>query len=588
VALALVLVAGGYACERARNAEGNAGASGSAGSNALGPGASGGSGAGGAPSAAGGGASGGGATTVQDRAERTLPPASTLLPAVPEAERTVVTSERIYNAEAPVPPQCYTKTDGVHNPCFTCHQLYDRETDGRLNGLDDGSLQGEYEFSDVGTTNHWTNLFVDRREWLASIDDEVVQRYVDEDNYSSLRARLEAAGFRGYIPDLRDYAEGRAAFDEQGLARDGSGWVAFNYKPFPGTFWPTNGATDDVLVRLPREFRELGGALSRDAYYVNLILLELNLKDEQSAELWPVDEHALGVDLDGSGALGTATTIKKRSHYVGDAKEIALEFQQFPTGAELLHSVRYLGLGADERITVPRRMKELRYMKKLRALPRYVLDSSYANERKEKLLGELPNYAHLGDGGFDNGFGWSIAGFVEDYEGELRPQSYEEGMFCMGCHSAIGTTLDSTFSFVRKVPGGAGFGYINLVGMPDAPSRGEPGVGEILAYLRRAGGGSEFRENSEMRARWFKADGTVDEDKVRAADVYTLLAPSARRALDLNKAYLHIVRHQSFRLGRDATWTPVTNVLSNVDETVAPLEEAKRFYGWDIRLAWPD
>src|SRR5690606_35647612 len=151
---------------------------------------------------------------------------------------------------------------------------------------------------------------------------------------------------------------------------------------------------------------------------------------------------------------------------------------------------------------------------------------------------------------FDNALGWYLSGFIEDYEGELRPQTYEEGMFCMGCHTSIGTTLDSTFSFARKVPGGQGFRYIDLVGMPDAPSRGEPDTGEILAYLKRAGGGSEFRENDEMRERWFREDGSVDEAKVREADVYTLLAPSRRRALNLNKAYLHIVRHQSYRLGR--------------------------------------
>ena len=71
-----------------------------------------------------------------------------------------------------------------------------------------------------------------------------------------------------------------------------------------------------------------------------------------------------------------------------------------------------------------------------------------------------------------------------------------------------------------------------------------------------------------------------------AADVYTLLAPSRRRALDLNKAYFHIVRQQSFRLGRDATWQEATNVLSQIDEAVAPLDAQSRFLGWDLRLDW--
>lgn len=155
----------------------------------------------------------------------------------------------------------------------------------------------------------------------------------------------------------------------------------------------------------------------------------------------------------------------------------------------------------------------------------------------------------------------------------------------MGCHSSIGTTIDSTFSFARKLPGEQGFGYIDLAGMNDAPSITET-RGEILRYLERAGGGSEFRENEEMRQRWFREDGSVDEEKVKRADVYTLITPSPRRALDLNKAYTHIVRHQSFIQGRDATWTPVKNVFSSIDEEVAPLQPEHRHYGWDLRLGW--
>ena len=32
----------------------------------------------------------------------------------------------VYNPESVIPPQCYTKTDGVNNPCFACHQSYPR------------------------------------------------------------------------------------------------------------------------------------------------------------------------------------------------------------------------------------------------------------------------------------------------------------------------------------------------------------------------------------------------------------------------------------------------------------------------------
>jgi hypothetical protein len=509
------------------------------------------------------------------------------LPEVALAERTPVTNERILNDEASVPPQCYTKTEGRHNPCYGCHQLYDRRTQDRLNQLDDGALQGTYTFSDIGITNHWRNLFVDRRAWLKAIDDAQILAYVDTDNYRGLAERLHKAGFRGFVPDLANYAGGAAAFDREGLARDGSAWVAFNYKPFLGTFWPTNGSTDDVVIRLPRAFRELSGEFNRDAYFVNLTLVELSIKDLPRASIWPIDERVLGVDIDGDGKLAKAVEVARRSHYIADARAVALTFQQFPQGTELMHSVRYLGVADDDRIVIPQRMKELRYMRKVNVLDRYVLESRYANERKEKRLGELPSFIQRGDSGLDNGQGWFVQGFIEDYEGELRPQSHEETMFCMGCHAAIGTTIDSTFSFARKVTGAPGFRYVELRGMHDAPSVTEQG-GEILNYLRRAGGGSEFRQNEEMAARWYRPDGSVDEEKVKQADVYTLLAPSVRRALDLNKAYTHIVRHQSYIFGRDATWKPSRNVYESIDEANAPLDEQHQYYGWDLRLAWPN
>ena len=47
-------------------------------------------------------------------------------------------------------------------------------------------------------------------------------------------------------------------FDNEGFDKDlknnYTGWRAFAYYPFLGTFWPTNGSTDDVLIRLPETF----------------------------------------------------------------------------------------------------------------------------------------------------------------------------------------------------------------------------------------------------------------------------------------------------------------------------------------------
>jgi hypothetical protein len=522
-------------------------------------------------------------TQAQSAANTAKQPAS--LPAVPQEQRLLLSNDRVFNAEAAVPPQCYTKTHGQHNPCYTCHQVYDRTLRDRLNQLDDGGLQGSYAFSDVGMENHYTNLFVDRKSWVKSISDATIDAYVAEDNYSALSDHLKKTGWQGYLPDLKNYQDGKLAFDEHGLARDGSAWVAFNYKPFPGTFWPTNGSTDDVVVRLPSAFRNLSGTFHRDTYYINLSLVELALKGLPSLTLWEVDERELGVDLNGDGTLSKTSEVHLLKHYVGDAKDVAIDFEQFPEGSELMHSVRYLGLDKNGRVIIPKRMKELRYMKKVNVLSRELLRSRYDGERKEKRLGELPSYLARADQGLDNALGWFIKGFIEDYDGELRTQTLEEDMYCLGCHKAIATTIDTTFSFPRKVPGGAGWGYINLAGMRDAPNLNEAG-GEILNYLRRVGGGSEFRANSEMRERWFDEQGKVREAQVRAADVATLILPSAQRARSLNKAYTEIVRHQSYRLGRDATLEPTENVFVTIDQDVEPLSVDHRHFGWDLRLDW--
>lgn len=509
------------------------------------------------------------------------------LPEIAPSLRTPVSYTTLYNDESPIPPQCYTKTEGQFNPCYACHQSYPDDSGYRTNKRNDGSLQGVYLFSDVGLTNHWKNLFADKSDYVDRISDSVIQTYVAQDNYSDLAQRLQNNAWQGWLPDLLDYENTSAAFAEDGIARDGSGWVAFNYKPFPSTFWPTNGSTDDVVIRLPAAFRESGGVYNRDVYLANLSLLEMTIKDLALISTPPLNENRIGADLNDDGVLSNNTQqMKIKSVYFGDASTTPVTPQQFPEGTQFMHSVRYLGEDENGDIVIARRMKELRYMEKVSVLSDSSIRNRYARERKEKMDGQLPRYINHGDKGFENGFGWLVQGFIEDYDGELRPQTYEEQMFCMGCHSGIGTTIDHTFSFGRKVTGAAGWGYINLKGMPDAPSV-SGGDGEILEYLRRAGGGNEFRENPEMRSRWFDAQGVVDEAAVRSADVYRLLTPSVERARQLNKAYTWIVRHQSYIHGRDANTLPAGNVHQEIDADSTPLQSAYRFGPWDSRLHWP-
>jgi len=502
---------------------------------------------------------------------------------------------RVHNAEAPITSQCYTRTEGKHNPCYTCHQSY--PYGDRPNVMNDGYLQGEYDFSDVGMTNHWDNLFVDRRDAVAAIPDEAVVDYVHEDNYAPFRRAYQAGetDWEGYFPIIEDLASGAEAFDDQGFARDGSGWVAFNYKPLPSTFWPTNGSTDDVMIRLPEAFRtarqcsSVGETASRDVYLANLSIAEMAIKGLDRIDTPPIDEAAVCDDLDGDGDIaGTVTGIQWRDHYVGGAHETATARQLYPKGTEFLHTVRYVGVNAEGDIYNAPRMKEVRYMRKHRFYDEAALRSKYGNEHQEKIDGNLPRYHGMDEGGLNNGFGWQVLGFIEDAGGELRPQTHEEHKFCMGCHTTIGATIDQTFAFGRKVTGAEGWGYIDTRGMADAPSLSED-KGEILQYLARVGGGNEFRENDEMQARWFDEDGNVRTEKVREADVYELITPSRERALKLNKAYWLITKAQSFTHGRDATIAPAENVYEEIPDDIPPLDPEYRHFGddaWDMRLDW--
>lgn len=490
----------------------------------------------------------------------------------------------VYNLEAIIPPQCYTRTEGQFNPCYVCHQ---REVPGRENAMNDDDLQAAYSFSDIAMANHWRNLFEDRSGEVAAASDADILDWVAEDNYTALPARLKEAGFEGWIPDLANLHRAAAAFGADGFALDGSGWVAFNYKPLPSTFWPTNGAMDDVMIRLPQTHRaDADGNPSKDVYRANLAIVEALIKGFERITTLPVDERRVGADLNGDGRMGVVTKISALDSYVGAARSAYLDTFLYPEGTEFLHTVRYLGFAADGEIIPSARIKEVRYMHKRTAYRKSVYHRNYQLEAIEKELGNLPQYTRLGDYGLDNKFGWAIQGFVEDAAGDLRPATYEETLFCMGCHTSLGATIDKTFGFPRKVDGAAGWGYINLKGMPDAPNMGET-KGEIATYLERAGGGGEFRSNPEMFARWFHADGTVNHERVAAApDVYALIVPSRRRALALNKAYRLIVEDQDYIHGREARVQAPANVYADIDSESAPTLPPSAQYDWDIRLNW--
>lgn len=511
-------------------------------------------------------------------------------PAAPSDPLAAALADRsLPNREGGVPPQCYTNTGTRSNPCWVCHT----GSNGR-NQMNDWELQARYEFSDVGRTNHWSNLFVDRSAALARIGDAQVLDYIRQDNYTPLRAALaQHADYPGWRPDL-DYRQG---FDAQGFARDGSGWRAFRYKPFPGTFWPTNGSTDDVLIRLPARFRE--DAQSRpslEVYKANLAILEAALAVPDSVpdarlrrRIEPVDERAAGIDLDGDGSLATATVLRGLpAHYAGAAASEPVRRYDYPAGTEFLHTVRYVDPDAPNLMS--QRLKELRYAVKLHQLSDLALHAEYLEAAHDKLVGALPTFGGSAATGLSNSFGWKLQGFIEDASGALRLQTRQEQMYCQGCHSNLGITVDQTFSLPRKVPGAAGWAHQDLAGIRDVPQAGSR-TPEILNYFRRVGAGDEFRANQEILRRFFP-HGVLDERSVRRAapggdqDILVLLAPSRRRALDLDKAYMAIVAEQSFALGRDAVLAPLQNMHRQLQDNATALKASGHVYR-DGRL-WLD
>ncbi|MEB4591434.1 hypothetical protein VSS37_10625 [Candidatus Thiothrix sp. Deng01] len=504
------------------------------------------------------------------------------------------------NQAAYIPPQCYTRTldtaGRAHNPCMTCH-IPPKEP----NFVNDGALQLGYTFAEYANTNHWGNLFKDRSQQVAAISDSAILEYVRHNNYQSSAGKIDLAEklkavpagwdfdkdgqWSGFVPDC--YMN----FDQEGFDRTPgnqySGWRAFAYTPFLGTFWPTNGSTDDVIIRLGEPFRRnADGQFDLLAYKTNLAIVEA-LMTRQDVPVGPVDESRFGVDLDKDGTLAVATRIAfdwapkegRTMAFVGQAKamqeagQLHLAAGLFPEGTEFLHSVRYLDLDAAGKVKLAPRMKELRYARKTGWLTYSDLESAAITEatEKAKFPDRLRQLIGNVEQGMSNRAGWVYQGFIEDREGALRPQTFEETTACMGCHGGIGATSDSNFSFPRKLghdsfqQGWYHWSQRGLQGVPE-PKRAD-GQYEYTHYLEQNGAGDEFRENLEVISKFFDGAGNLNPDAANRlhGDIAELLLPSSGRALQLNKAYKTIVDGQDFIHGREAMVTPPGNVHESVE-----------------------
>jgi hypothetical protein len=527
-------------------------------------------------------------------------------------------TKALNNKSAYITSQCYTKTfdnrGNSYNPCFSCH-INSEEP----NYINDYALQESYDFSDYSKTNRFTNLFKDRTKDVAKISDEEILEYIRVNNYLDksgnliLSSKLKEINsewdvnsdgkWGGYIPDC--YFN----FDSEGfdIDRDGefTGWRAFGYYPFLGTFWPTNGSFDDVLIRLPIEFRlDKEQNFSKEIYRLNLAIVESLIK-QKDIQIEQIDESRYGVDLNQDGLLSTTNIVKFNwekpefdiatnrvsnfsMSYVGYAKEL-LESNEYliapslyPKGTEFLHSVRYLDFNKNRELKLSARMKELRYGKKTNWNSYAQLQQASNSEIMEKELfpERLRTIKGNSEDGLENGLGWIYQGFIEDSSGELRPQNYEETLYCIGCHSGIGAITDSTFVFQRKFDFNAlQNGWYHWSQKSDGlkniaePKRDDEQF-EYTLYLEQNGAGDEFRSNKEVIDKFFDSNRGLKSSEIDTlhSDISHLLLPSYERALNLNKAYRVIVDEQSFIYGRDAHIEPLESVYREVEESSTGLD----------------
>lgn len=501
-----------------------------------------------------------------------------------------------------IPPVCYTKTvfKNLHsNPCYTCHKA------GKIpNYYNDSNLQLQYHFPLNAMKNPYTNLFKEYRNAVANISDKSIIHYIQKDNYHTpngtiLLAEKLSKKWQGYRPDAYFH------FDTEGFDRDPKGgytlWRAFRYTPFPGSFWPTNGSTDDVLIRLdPRFSQDKQGNFNLEIYKLNLAIIESLIKQKNIPLDFIVDEKRYGIDLNHDNRLQQCRTIIFSSQqaplYVGRAYQalkkgrIHLAPGLYPEGTEFLHSVRYIDWDMKaSQIRLAPRMKELRYAKKIAWKSYSKLARMADAEFQEAIINgdDTPDtalFSGSSEQGLRNELGWRYQGFIENSSGDLRPQTTTETLSCMGCHTHLGATFDTTFAFHRKLEGikkalpNYGWGHwsqqsLKGVKEPIVTTQDDKKVYEYSFYLKQTHSGDPFESNKALKARFFETNGTIKKAMLDLLhqDISILLFPSYKSAMQLNKAYRAIVKEQSFIYGK----VPHTFAIKNSYKKLSPHQSTK-------------
>jgi hypothetical protein len=437
--------------------------------------------------------------------------------------------------------------------------------------IDDTALQLARTFPEAGEVNPWTNLFEDRSELAASWSDDEMRVWVRTDNLRDVRAQDDwdqdgDGDWSGFVPDCF------YSFDDAGFDRDPAGeptgWRAYASTPFPGAFWPTNGSFGDAAIRLPVAYRSnAAGTLDLDVYRANLAIVRAVVSGADAPLRPAVSERAVGVDLDRDGRLGRASVVryafapreKTWMRYAGAAGKLqdSGEIQPptaglYPVGTELLHGLRYIDIADDGTVQPAERRKEIRYTKKTRWLSYADIEVAVVDDAKEAEQSPEAVRQLFGNGehGVSNEMGWRFQGFIEDADGDLRPQTTEETGYCVGCHGGVAATTDSLFSFERVMDGTSTDWRVSIAWARERiPDRVRAdGRGEGAHYVALTGG-DDFGANPETAAK-------AGDPRI-AGDLGWLILPSPERAVALNRATRALVVGQDFTHGRDPVLGPV-------------------------------
>jgi len=352
-----------------------------------------------------------------------------------------------YNEEPSIPAQCWIETGyGTQNACLYCHTDYLASIEhGNAFPLGEDQILYSFPSPDLNKVLWRNTIFPEeiverlKKEGIALPDREDVA-YVRRDNWQPAFEKAQRdktdnwlnVGAEEFIlfpalnpahlyPETGDdpTSGGKHGYvDKNGFVRDEkggyTGWRAVNFFPY-GIFMPMSGSVSGIYLRLPRQFMTKDNKICSETWHKNLDLLEKNIKNRNYEE----------------------------TRYFGDAAEIEVKRGFFPVGSEFAHPLHYVDLKADGEYgdkldavvdskkrdyefpgTRSKRLKEIRYMYKWKDVDVEDIDEDAHFE--DFAIG------HEGQGWVDNNVGWLLSAYIEDRNGDLRPQTSEELMQCIG------------------------------------------------------------------------------------------------------------------------------------------------------------